>query len=133
MVYPVLEFGGCCAEAIDFYAKVFDAENVEVRYYGDAPDGSGMSDSVKHPRWVMHSGIELGGGYVNMHDSENGGGTAILNVTLPTAEDVTRVYNRLAEGGGRVAAELGPQFFNEMYGAVTDRFGIRWQLMVGHI
>ena len=133
MLIPVLQFGGCCAEAIELYTRAFGATDINIEYYEDAPDNSGITRTEENRRLVMHAGMSIGGGYMFLNDSEDGSEAseiATLTVTFPTKEKVAEAYKLLAEEGGKPVVGLGEQFFCPMYGSVTDRFGVHWQLML---
>ena len=53
----------------------------------------------------------------------------MLNYDTP--EEVRLAFDKLAEGG-KVVEALAPQFWSSLYGYVTDRFGVSWQVMVRH-
>ncbi len=132
MINAVIEFDGCAAEAIALYEKAFGATRVQAMYYRDAPDGSGLNVTERNKDWIMHSDLEICGSMLNIHDAEDGrstGGIRILNVFFDKEEDLKSAYEVLKENG-QVIIEMGGQFFNPMYCAVLDKFGVRWQMMV---
>jgi PhnB protein len=45
----------------------------------------------------------------------------------PDKAEIERLFNALAKDGS-VDMPLGQTFFSELYGMLTDKFGIRWQL-----
>ncbi|MEG0418774.1 VOC family protein, partial [Gordonibacter sp.] len=54
-------------------------------------------------------------------------GDNISPVLISTDKDeLRRLYNELKEGG-HVNMELQKTFWSELYGMVTDQFGISWQ------
>ncbi len=131
MIAPVLHFNGNCAQAIDFYEKVFKVSDKHVQFYSEAPEGSDLPKSEKTKDFVMHSGMNIFGTYVNMSDTLEeviSGNQVILNVYMPSNGDVINAYQKLEEGG-KIIVKLGPQFFTPMYASVKDRFGVQWQLI----
>lgn len=131
MISPAIHFPGNCAEAIEFYEKVFGATDKYVDYYRDAPLDSGIPNTEKTRNLVMHAGMTICGTHVNMCDTEDkiiAGNMFILNVFFDSADEVIGAFNMLKEDG-KVFVELGPQFFSPMYGSVEDCFGVRWQLI----
>lgn len=130
MLVPALHFPGTCNEAIEFYKKVFGAEVMGISRYSDAPADSGYH-SEETADWVMHGEISIAGVRVNVCDVVEevvAGNMYLLNLFLPTADEVTAAYQELKEGG-EVLIELGPQFWTPMYADVVDKFGVHWQLM----
>ena len=131
MISPAIHFPGNCAEAIAFYQKAFNAEVSFIDYYHNALSGSGIHVTEKTKNFVMHSELKICGTSVNMSDAIEEiepGNMFKLNVFLNSADDVCSAFNLLKEGG-KIAVELGPQFFSPMYAGIIDRFGIHWQLI----
>ena len=132
MISPAIHLPGTCAEAIALYQKAFEMTVNSIEYYRDAPEGSGMDVSAEEQGKVMHAELTICGSRVNMSDSDPEditiGNMIVLNVFLGSGEEVCKAFEVLKEGG-KVMVTLGPQFFSPMYGAVEDRFGIRWQLI----
>ena len=128
MLLPTISFMGNCDEAITFYKEAIGAEVKEIAYFRDAPPNSGMGDLP--PNFVMHSEIKIFGTSVTMTD---GAKKPISDdyfsfiAMFDTAEEVTSVFNKLADGG-QVTDALAPQFWSSLCGNVTDRFGISWHV-----
>jgi PhnB protein len=69
---------------------------------------------------VMFSDCPSGSEYVK-------GTNVALTLGTTDADEIKRLYAALSEGGS-VNMALGKTFFSELYGMVTDPFGITWQL-----
>jgi PhnB protein len=124
-----INFDGNCREALTFYADVFGVEPERVMRYGDNPDG-GMNPADTDR--ILYANLPLFGSNVMLSDCSSGfpfvtGTNIALTIGLPDAAELTRLYDRLADGGS-IYVPLGQQFFNELFAMVTDRFGIGWQL-----
>jgi len=129
MLIPTISFQGTCDKAITFYKEALGAEVKGINYFRDAPADSGMDVSLP-PDFVMHSEILMLGTLITMTD----GGTApitgdyfSLMIALDSAEKVTAVFNKLADGG-KVITPLAQQFWATLCGDVEDRFGIHWHI-----
>ena len=129
MLIPSIAFSGNCDEAIAYYKEAIGAEVKEIYYFRDAPPNHGMDESLP-PNFVMHSEILLFDSKVVMTD----GGTGLpittdsyFTIFLNSDEEVTSVFNKLADGGQIVEA-LAPQFWTSLFGFVKDRFGISWSI-----
>jgi PhnB protein len=125
-----LNFQGNCAEAFDFYTKVFKASNPFRITYGEAP-----AESPVPPDWkgkVMHTAIPIGEGLLMGCDVPPGKSTPLggFQVCVETTDEaeVRRIYGAL-EDGGSVQMPLGPTFWSPLFGMCTDKFGVGW--MVG--
>jgi len=129
MLITTISFQGNCDEAITFYKETLGAVVKEVAYLRDAPPNSGMDESLP-PNFVMHSELLIYGTQIIMTD----GGTApiagdyfTLMLSLDSVEEVTSVFNKLADGG-QVVEALAPQFWATLCGNIQDRFGIHWHI-----
>jgi PhnB protein len=113
-------------EAMKFYEKVFGADILNIAYDRDAPPGSGYADTGH----VMHGEMIIYGVKINMCDCDDvvPGNMHLFNLFFDTVDETINVFNQLKEGG-IVDEELAPVFWSPMYGQLTDRFGIKWQIM----
>jgi PhnB protein len=50
-------------------------------------------------------------------------------VTLDDIDEARRMFGKLAEGG-IVTMDLQETFWSPLYGSLTDKFGIEWQISV---
>lgn len=125
-----LNFDGDCRAALAFYAEVFALEAPEqVMTYGQAPGFAGPEGDSDR---IVYASLPIFGSNVMFSDCPSGSdyvkGTNIaLTLGTPDAGEIKRIYAVLRDGGS-VNMELGETFFSELYGMVTDRFGITWQL-----
>ena len=119
-VTPYLTVKGA-AQAIDFYKKVFQAEEV-MRL--QAPDGK-----------VAHAEIRIGGSVIMLHDeapewkalspSTIGDSGSSLMVYV---NDVDTVFRRAVEAGATVTMEVADQFYGDRCGNIRDPFGHKWSI-----
>lgn len=119
-VTPYLTIKGA-AQAIDFYKKVFNAEEV-MRL--SAPDGK-----------IAHAEIRIGGAVVMLHDEApewkaqspqtigDSGSSILLYV-----KDVDATVQRAAEAGATVTMEVADQFYGDRCGNIKDPFGHKWSI-----
>lgn len=121
-----LNFNGNCADVLAFYADVFKAETGRVMKYSDAPGSDSADDRI------MYSEMVIGGLNVMFCDTSPDNFVLGNNFTMThmdsNLEETRRVFDALAEGG-KINMELEKTFFSELYGMVTDKFGINWNIM----
>lgn len=129
-----LNFDGNCREAVEFYAEVFNTEMQEIMTFGQMPPEEGMTIPEDIKDKVLHTHLDIKGTMVMFSDCFPGMGPPLKmgnNVSLTVASsdltEIQRLYDRLKEGGS-VEMELQETFWSKAYAAVTDRFGIPWQL-----
>jgi len=125
-----LNFDGDCRAALDFYAGIFNIETPpRIMTYDQSPEGDFGEENEGR---ILHASLPIFGCNVMFSDCPAGSryvkGTNVA-LTLGTFDggEVNRIFDALAEGGN-VAMPLGKTFFSELYGMVTDKFGITWQL-----
>ncbi|WP_422122528.1 VOC family protein [Planococcus sp. X10-3] len=136
-LFPYLNFEGQGKEASHFYTDVLGAELVGLMTYGEAnaEDMEGIPDEAKD--MVMNSQILLKNGeYLMISDVPPGmgmsfqqGNSISITLTLDDKEEAKTIFTRLAEGG-KIQMELQEIFWSPLYGSVSDRFGIVWQISV---
>ena len=126
-----LFFNGDCRAAVTRYSEIFGTEPEIMDASAMPPEVKaqmpGLSDDA-----VMHAALPVGEGWIYASDDFAGNSPAMagcnVSVTFPTVEEAQRVFDALAEGG-EVRQPLGPEFFATAFGALSDRWGIRWMIM----
>jgi PhnB protein len=126
-----LHFQGNCADAFDFYTKVFKANNPFRITYGEAPAESPVPSDWKDK--IMHASIPLGDGQLMGCDAPPGQAKPISGfqvcVDSKDEAEVRRLYEALKEGGS-VQMALAPTFWSPLFGMCTDKFGVGWMVTV---
>ena len=130
---PYLFFRTGCRDAMEFYARTFGAEPPEVMTFADMPEEAregmpGVPDGA-----VMHASIKVGNGMIYASDDPTDGVAEMagcnVHLSMPSMERAREVFGALAEGG-EVRMPLEPTFWSPGFGALTDRWGIRWMIDV---
>lgn len=132
-IVPYLFFGGNCEEAIEFYTQALGAKLEMLMRFSESPEPVPeglLQDGFQNK--VMHSSLRIGDVVLYASDGCNdksafAGFRLALNVA--TAEEATRFFNALAEGG-TVEMPLVQTFWSPLYGQVTDKFKLGWMVMV---
>lgn len=135
-VFPYLNFDGNGQEATHFYAEILGGELAGISTYGEAPDTGDMPEEVKD--MVMNAQINFNNGNTLMiSDVPPGmgmppfqtGNNMSVTVLFDDIEEARGVFNKLADGG-TISMELQETFWSPLYGSLTDKFGIDWQISV---
>ena len=126
---PYISFDGRAREAMEAYKATFGGE-LSVNTFGDfgeAPPG--------FEEKVMHSQLETPSGFTLMASDTPPGmpfqpGTNI-SVSLSGDDDgeLRGYWDKLADGG-QVTLALEKQMWGDVFGMVTDRFGITWMVNI---
>ncbi|KEO84908.1 VOC family protein [Tumebacillus flagellatus] len=127
-VIPYLTFQGTTEEAMNFYAKALQGEIVQLDRYSGAP---GMQIPEGWEDKVIHGRVKFGGdNFLYFSDADRdvvAGNSVSLAVEFDSEEAVNHAFNVLADGGS-VFMPLGKTFWGALYGKLTDKFGINWDL-----
>lgn len=133
-----LTYNGNCREAVEYYADVFETEKPQIMTMGDLPGDPNFPVSEEQKKLILHAKINISGSEVMFSDNCNGktftiGDNISLTIVHDKEEDIRKWFDKLKDGG-KVDMELGETFWSKCYGALTDKFGINWQLSLdsGH-
>jgi PhnB protein len=126
-------FNRNCAEALELYAKAFDAKITEVQKYGDMPPDPNfpITDSVKN--LVLHSRLKIDGMEFMCSDASEGvtsSDNMYISVMTEDRRSVQKAWDELRPGAQKIYMELGPVFFALLHGSLRDKFGINWMFSV---
>ncbi len=133
-IQPYLFFRGRCEEAIDFYKAVLGAEVLMMLRFRDNPDKPGPDKVPKAlDDKIMHASLRIAGAEIMMSDGMKSGPLDFqcmsLSLSVSTASEADRVFNALTKDG-TVQMPLGKAFFSPCFGAVADKFGVSWMIIV---
>jgi PhnB protein len=134
IIQPYLFFRGRCEEAITYYQATLGAEVLMMMRFKENPDQP-TPDKVSpaHDHKIMHACLRIGCAEILMSDGMRTGPLDFqcmsLSLSVPTAAEADRLFNALAHDG-TVQMPIGTTFFSPRFGAVTDKFGVAWMIMV---
>ena len=124
---PYLHFSGNAREALELYRSVLGG-HLEVMTSGEV-GGEYPDDGVMHAFLRTEHGLELMAS--DGHDPDAGGPDKVsLSLSGDDRETLSRWFEALAADGGKVDVPLEKQVWGDVFGQVTDRFGIRWLVNV---
>ena len=127
-----LVFNGNCRQAVEFYAKVFKTETPHIMTFGESPQNAEYQLPDEAKNLVMHTRLKVDGSNVLFSDTFPGqpfvvGNNVTLALISKNMDDLKSWYEQLKDGG-TVEMELQETFWSKLYGQVTDKFGIHWQI-----
>lgn len=124
---PYLLFDGNCRQAMEFYQSCFGGELTQLPVK-DSP-AKGAMPASQHEK-ILNARLKSGNVELSASDwlrpdrTRIPGNTVCLFLSCGTFRDVSDLFARLAEGG-EVTDPLKELFFGA-YGALNDKFGVRW-------
>ena len=129
----MLNFDGNCKQAGEFYSKVFGVTHNNIMTFADAPANPDYPVADVDKDKILYSDITIAGMFVMLMDMPKGTPYIVGNnmspcLSLDDRDEINRIFNELADGG-EINMPLSQTFFSEMYGMVTDPFGVIWQIL----
>lgn len=134
-VCTYLNFMGNTEEAFEFYKAIFGTEyEAPIQYMKDVPTDPSMPPLPEDEKnKVMHVALPITAGHLLMgtdmlksmgHELKLGNNMSI-NVMPDTLAETKRLFAALSEGGSE-EMPLQEMFWGDMFGALVDKFGVRW-------
>ncbi len=132
LLHVSLGFNGNCREALEFYTGIFGLAAPDIMTYDSSPADPDWEIPEEAKNLIMYTSIEILGVNVMLSDfppgmDYNQGKNINLVIVSKDAEEIKKYYNALKEGGN-IDMELQKTFWSGLYGMITDKFGIQWQL-----
>jgi PhnB protein len=124
---PYLLFDGKCQQAMEFYKSCFGGE-LTLTEVKDSPIKDHMpavqQDKVLNAR-LRRGGLEISASdWLRPDRTPIRGNTVCLYLSEGALQELKTLFERLSEGA-EVTDPLTEQFFGT-YGALNDKFGVRW-------
>jgi|SRR5690625_2745570 len=127
-VNPYIHLNGEAREAIQFYEKVFEAENLGIITYVDMPENPDFPLPPETKDRVAHGAIKIGESVMMFSDSfpdepTNEGSRVSICIEFYNAEKARQTFEALQEGG-QVEMPIAETSFSPAYGILKDKFGV---------
>lgn len=124
-------FPGTCEEALLFYAAVLGGT---VDFVFRKKENPSLEVDETEREKIEHMVIktpyfELGGEDEELGQDVRVGNNYKLILEFFVLEECRRVFEQISIGGN-ITVPLEPNFFSEACGEVTDKYGVRWLLMM---
>lgn len=133
-----LSMNGRAKEAVDFYKKHFNAEELMLVTYEDmAKRDSSMQLTDENKHYISHSVLSIGKTKVMLAEDTMdakekyaAGNNFSLCIQSADLEEIEHFYKSLTtDDRVRIIVPLSSNVFSQAYGIIEDPFGIQIQLM----
>ena len=133
-IQPYLFFRGRCEEAIAYYEKTLGARVEMMMRFKENPDQPGPNKiPAEMAERIMHASVVINGSPIMMSDGMRSGALDFdcmsLSLSVANEAEAERIFNALAVEG-KVQMPLQKTFFAPSFGAVADKFGVAWMILV---
>ena len=125
-----LNYGGNCAEALQFYEKHLGGKILAMMTHGQSPEAGNVK-----PEWrnaILYAQIAIGDTDVMASDVPSERfqpmRSAYLYLTVDSPQEAERVYALLTKGG-EAFTPLQETFFATRFSQLRDPFGVLWTLL----
>jgi PhnB protein len=125
-LFPYLNFGGNCEEALNFYKEALSGEIIQIGRYGESP----MKSSEDYKDKIIHARLQFGNALIMASDVMNerpinSGDNISLSVDCDNDQQLEEAFSKMATEG-KITMPLQEQFWGAKFGMLTDKFGINW-------
>lgn len=131
---PYLNFAGNAEEAFEFYRSVLGGEFTNVTRFRDM-GGEEMGFTGKDLDLIANIGLPIAGDVLLMAsdvpasmEKVNVGNNFYIALETDSVDEAKRIFDGLAEGG-KQGMPMQQTAWAEIYGDLTDRYGVRWMVM----
>jgi len=128
---PYLFFAGNTREAMEFYKSVFGGD-LDINTIGDLPEGTQTMPGAK-PEDVVHAKLHGGAVTLMATDSRMASAKAAkIELCLGGADEskMREIFDKLA-AGGNVRMPLAKQHWGDIFGSLSDKYGVDWMVNIG--
>ena len=128
---PYLHFNdGKTKEAMEFYKSIFGGK-LKISTFGEFPNPSITEEMKDH---VMHAVLETDHLQIMASDTDpvgdvTVGGNVELSISGDDEEALRGYFNGLCKDG-KITMTLEKQAWGDLFGMVTDKYGINWMVNI---
>lgn len=134
-INPYLTFNGNCEDAFNFYKSIFGGEFTIIDKFKNMPENPEFPIPESEKEKIMHVSLPISKetSLMGSDSSEAFGKASVegnnfsISINTDSVEEVTRIYNKLSEGG-IVKMPLDKTFWGAYFGMFIDKFGIHWMV-----
>ena len=126
---PYLNFMGQTTDAMEFYKSIFGGE-LTMQTFKEAgfPHDAADDDLVIHAMLKNDMFVIMASDGNDEHPVHPGD-SVHLSLSGSDREQLTGFFNKLSEGG-KIDMPLEKQFWGDVFGMATDKFGMHWMVNI---
>jgi len=127
---PYVNFKGNAKEAMEFYKTVFGGKLELTTFKEGGMEGNqAVPDQIMHGMLVADNGMTIMGADVPDGMQYTKGTDISISLSGDDEAELSAYYEKLSEGG-TVAQPLTKAPWGDIFGMVTDKFGIFWMVNI---
>jgi PhnB protein len=127
---PYINFRDNARQAMEFYREVFGGA-LNLNTFGQYGDASALGADN-----IMHAQLETDNGFTLMAsdappgmESSGGPGNITISLSGDDEQELRGYWDKLSDGG-TVTMPFEKQMWGDLFGMVTDKFGVPWMVDV---
>jgi PhnB protein len=125
-----VSFNGKCREAMTFYKECLEGE-LTLTTVGESTIATqcpaAMQDNILHASLVRNGTLLLMASDMVEPGGFTQGNNIALSLNCSSEEEINTFFSKLSKDG-KIIDPLKIQFWGALFGAFTDKFGVRWML-----
>jgi PhnB protein len=126
---PHLTFGGQCQEAFEFYERCLGGKIITMASYAESPMAEEVPQEFRGK--ILHATLEAGENILYgadvVPDRYQPPRGFYLTLGIRDPAEAERVFRELVEKG-TVQMPIQKTFWAVLFGVLTDRFGVSWEI-----
>ena len=130
LLNPYINFRDNARQAMEFYREVFGGK-LNLNTFGQYGDASAPGADN-----IMHAQLETDSGFTLMAsdappgmESSSGPGNITISLSGDDEQELRGYWDKLSDGG-TVTMPFEKQMWGDLFGMVTDKFGVPWMVDV---
>ncbi|MGF6848085.1 PhnB protein [Chitinophaga sp. W3I9] len=127
-----ITFNGTCEEAFNYYKLIFGGDFGHIVRYSELPANQGYQVTQANKALIMHISLPIGMSVLMGCDADEQGAASLIqgnnfcvSVSAENKAEAQKIFSGLAQYG-QIAVPLAIAFWGDLFGMVTDQFGINW-------
>jgi PhnB protein len=127
-INPYMGFKGTARQAMEFYKTVFGGE-LTMSTFGEAGSKDDPAENIMHAMLIIGPEMTLMASDMSETNDSSPRMQVSLSCDVDETEKVQGYWAKLSEGA-KISMELQTAPWGDMFGMLTDKFGISWMVNI---